>query len=261
MIVKKTDSRNVRLIVLFCVCWGWKQIEADGFRGPNDTVVCNIDDESSLVTAFQLAKVVLNCTGPYRFLGERCVEAALTAGTNIMDISGEPQVAWPDSNMSKFLQWPKIFRAVFCWLFGAQYMEGVFMKFHQEAESKGILVLNACAFDSVPADLGYLFITRQFKTESHCNAVESFLQIHAGVHDRLLLHLQRCSLIVALAVMIGADGMRGHYTTYEVTNTVSHSHSHEARSFTPLPHTRSLRCMDLVTQTLSEKFVIVSKTI
>ena len=68
------------------------QIENNGFHGPDDIVLCNIDDESSLVAAFATSKIVLNCTGPYRFLGERCVRAALTAGTNIMDISGEPQV-------------------------------------------------------------------------------------------------------------------------------------------------------------------------
>ena len=59
-------------------------------------------------------------------------------------------------------------------------MEDMFLKYHREAEAKGILVLNACAFDSVPADLGYLFTMRQFKTESHCNGIESFLQLNSG---------------------------------------------------------------------------------
>jgi short subunit dehydrogenase-like uncharacterized protein len=81
-------------------------------------------------------------------------------------------------------------------------MESMFVKYHREAESKGVLVLNACAFDSVPADLGALFTARQFKTEAHCNAIESFLQFHAG-----------------------PEGMRGHYTTYEVSHSATWLHA------------------------------------
>lgn len=37
------------------------------------------------------AKVVVNCCGPYRFLGEAVVKACIEAGTHHVDVSGEPQ--------------------------------------------------------------------------------------------------------------------------------------------------------------------------
>ena len=36
-------------------------------------------------------KVVLNCVGPYRFLGERVVRACVESGASHIDISGEEQ--------------------------------------------------------------------------------------------------------------------------------------------------------------------------
>jgi len=35
-----------------------------------------------------------------------------------------------------------------------QFIEEIFLCYHQEAVNKGVLILHSCAFDSVPADLG-----------------------------------------------------------------------------------------------------------
>lgn len=51
----------------------------------------------------------------------------------------------------------------------------------------------ACAFDSVPADLGVLFTAKQFKGEEICSSIESFLMVDYDEHE----------------------GMAGHLTTYE----------------------------------------------
>ena len=37
--------------------------------------------------------MVLNCVGPYRFLGERVVSACIKEGASHIDISGEEQVS------------------------------------------------------------------------------------------------------------------------------------------------------------------------
>jgi len=55
---------------------------------------------------------------------------------------------------------------------------------------KGVLIIHACAFDSVPADFGVLYAMRQFPTNL-CQSIESFL------------------------MLICPEGLGGHFTTYE----------------------------------------------
>lgn len=124
-------------------------------------LVADISDKGSLVPTFATSSIVLNCTGPYRFLGDAVVEACLAARAHYMDICGEPQ-----------------------------FMETCFLKYNKLAADFGVLIIHACAFDSVPADLGVLFTSRQFMPQC-CSSVESFLSI------------------------IAPNGIAGHYTTYE----------------------------------------------
>lgn len=38
----------------------------------------------------QRTKLVLNCIGPYRYTGESVVAACIAAGTDYLDVAGEP---------------------------------------------------------------------------------------------------------------------------------------------------------------------------
>jgi short subunit dehydrogenase-like uncharacterized protein len=116
---------------------------------PPKILVADTNDKPSLVEAFKNAKVVINCTGPYRFLGEPVVDACIAAGSDYMDIAGEPQ-----------------------------FMESSFLKYHKKAVENNVLILHSCAFDSVPADLGVLHALRQFPPGC-CAKVDSFIDIHA----------------------------------------------------------------------------------
>jgi len=126
-----------------------------------DILVAEIDDKRTLVAMFSEARLVLNCVGPYRFFGKQVVEACLEAGSDYLDLCGEPQ-----------------------------FMEQCFLDYHTQAVEKDVLIVHACAFDSVPADLGSIFTMRQFPPQ-RCCSVESFLQI-------------RCP-----------EGLKAHYTTFE----------------------------------------------
>jgi len=53
-------------------------------------VICDTNDQASLETMAAKGTVVLNCVGPYRFHGEKVVEACLKSGAHHLDISGEP---------------------------------------------------------------------------------------------------------------------------------------------------------------------------
>lgn len=54
-------------------------------------------------------------------------------------------------------------------------MDRMLLKHHDEAVEAGVVICSACAFDSVPADLGVLFAAKQFGDGAVCASVESFL--------------------------------------------------------------------------------------
>jgi hypothetical protein len=112
-----------------------------------DILIGDVTDIRGMKDMFSTCKLVLNCTGPYRFLGFDIVEACISAKADYMDISGEPV-----------------------------FMEQSFLKFHETAASQGILILHSCGFDSVPADLGCLFTMQQYPPQM-CSSIESYMII------------------------------------------------------------------------------------
>jgi short subunit dehydrogenase-like uncharacterized protein len=130
-------------------------------RNLPDILIADATDCKALSDICGEARIILNCTGPFRFLGKEVVEACLKAKCTYMDICGEPQ-----------------------------FMEKCFLDYHEKAVESGVLIIHACAFDSVPADLGALFSMRQFGP-SKCASIESFLTIDCP------------------------KGLKGHVTTYE----------------------------------------------
>lgn len=130
-------------------------------RNLPDILIADATDCKALSDICREARIILNCTGPFRFLGKEVVEACLKAKCTYMDICGEPQ-----------------------------FMEKCFLDYHEKAIDSGVLIIHACAFDSVPADLGALFSMRQFGP-SKCASIESFLTIDCP------------------------KGLKGHVTTYE----------------------------------------------
>ena len=47
--------------------------------------------------------IILNCVGPYRFTGENVVAACVSAGTDYLDVSGEPGNEYARTANSVFL--------------------------------------------------------------------------------------------------------------------------------------------------------------
>lgn len=78
--------------------------------------------------------MIINCCGPYRFFGETVVKACVDTSTHHVDVSGEPQ-----------------------------YMELMQLKYNDIAKEKGIYIVSACGFDSIPTDLGITFLQNNFK--------------------------------------------------------------------------------------------------
>nr|ACO15568.1 Probable saccharopine dehydrogenase [Caligus clemensi] len=109
-------------------------------------LVCDTSDPDSIRSVVSQGRLLLNCVGPYRFHGEEVVKACVEAGTHHVDISGEPE-----------------------------YLEKMQLKYNQLAQDKGIYVVGSCGFDSIPADLGQIFLNKQM--EGDVNEIETYLEV------------------------------------------------------------------------------------
>jgi short subunit dehydrogenase-like uncharacterized protein len=48
-----------------------------------------------------------------------------------------------------------------------EFMEKVELKHHEAAKAAGVLIVSACGFDSIPADMGVIFATDTLKKAGH----------------------------------------------------------------------------------------------
>lgn len=112
-------------------------------------VIADIKDDESLRKMTGQAKVILNCCGPYRLYGEPVVKACIATRTHYVDVCGE-----------------------------VLFIERMQLEYDKAAKDAGIYIISACAFDSIPVDLGVIFAQQQFQGD--VNAVESYLEISSG---------------------------------------------------------------------------------
>lgn len=119
--------------------------KADKDLSETPMVIADVKEQDSLKKMAEQCRIVVNCCGPYRFFGEPVVKACIESGTHHVDVSGEPQ-----------------------------YMERMQLLYHEKAQEKGVYVVSACGFDSIPADLGTVFLEKEF--DGTVNSVETFLE-------------------------------------------------------------------------------------
>ncbi|KAK9871268.1 hypothetical protein WA026_011538 [Henosepilachna vigintioctopunctata] len=108
-------------------------------------IIADVSDDQSIQNMVWKARLIINCCGPYRFIGETVVKACVEAGTHHIDVSGE-----------------------------LYYMEKMELDYHKDAEEKNIYIVSACGFNSIPCDMGVLFLQKNFK--GTLNSIESFLK-------------------------------------------------------------------------------------
>ncbi|XP_018580098.1 saccharopine dehydrogenase-like oxidoreductase [Anoplophora glabripennis] len=128
--------------------------------------VVDVNDQKSLDKIAREAKVVINCCGPFRFLGEPVVKACIAAGTDHVDISAEPQ-----------------------------FMEKLELELNDAAREKGVYAVTACGFDCVPSDLGVVFLQKQFK--GTLNSIQTYLQTwtEEDGHNKSMIGYNSSSII------------------------------------------------------------------
>jgi short subunit dehydrogenase-like uncharacterized protein len=89
-------------------------------------------DESSLRALAESTKVVITTVGPYVNYGEPLVAACAAAGTDYVDLTGEPE-----------------------------FVDRMWLRYHDEARRTGARIVHSCGFDSIPYDLGVLYTVEQ----------------------------------------------------------------------------------------------------
>ena len=110
----------------------------DEIGAPADTplIVADADDPQSLADMVARGKCVATTVGPYQLYGEALLAACAEAGTDYVDLCGEP--AW----MRKMID-----------------------KYEAKAKDSGARIVFSCGFDSIPFDLGIWFVQQAAKDE------------------------------------------------------------------------------------------------
>jgi short subunit dehydrogenase-like uncharacterized protein len=97
-------------------------------------IVADASSPSSVEALVQRTKVVLTTVGPYQLYGSDLVRACAAAGTDYVDLCGEP--AW---------------------------MHEMIAAHGDAAKASGARIVFSCGFDSIPFDLGVLFLQEAAK--------------------------------------------------------------------------------------------------
>ena len=92
----------------------------------------DVNDAASLRTLAESTRVLVSTVGPYLDYGEPVVAACAAAGTDYVDLTGEPE-----------------------------FVDRMWLRYHRLAQSTGARLVHSCGFDSIPYDLGALYTVQQ----------------------------------------------------------------------------------------------------
>ncbi|RZU77469.1 saccharopine dehydrogenase (NAD+, L-glutamate forming) [Micromonospora kangleipakensis] len=99
-------------------------------------LTADVTDPDSLRAVAASARVVASTVGPYIHHGEPLVAACAAAGTDYLDITGEPE-----------------------------FVDLMYIRHHAEAVRTGARLVHACGFDSIPHDLGAWYTVKQLPSD------------------------------------------------------------------------------------------------
>ncbi|CAN5698514.1 saccharopine dehydrogenase NADP-binding domain-containing protein [soil metagenome] len=113
-----------------------EKVRAGLGEGFTDVELIEVDsaDDAALSGVVARTKVVATTVGPYLQLGGPLVAACAEAGTDYVDLTGEPE-----------------------------FVDRTWLEHHATAVRTGARIVHACGFDSIPHDLGAYFTIQQLK--------------------------------------------------------------------------------------------------
>jgi short subunit dehydrogenase-like uncharacterized protein len=101
------------------------------------TLEVNSNDQASIEKMMEMTDCVLTTVGPYQLYGNEIVKLCAETGTDYVDLCGEP--GW---------------------------MHEVISKHSNKAKETGARIVFSCGFDSIPFDLGVLFLQNEVKKQT-----------------------------------------------------------------------------------------------
>jgi short subunit dehydrogenase-like uncharacterized protein len=111
----------------------------------------DVTDPASLREIAEAARVVITTVGPYIRYGEPLVAACAAAGTDYVDLTGEPE-----------------------------FVDRMWLGYHEQAVASGARIIHSCGFDSIPYDLGVQFTVEQLP-EGVPISVDGFVRTNAAI--------------------------------------------------------------------------------
>lgn len=110
---------------------GLEETLGEGVAAP-DLLEADAADSAALARVAEAAKVVATTVGPYALYGEPLVAACAAAGTDYVDLTGEPE-----------------------------FVDRMWLGYHERARQSGARLVHCCGFDSIPHDLGAYFTVKR----------------------------------------------------------------------------------------------------
>ena len=124
-------------------------------------IEADVNDADSIRALAESTKVVITTVGPYINYGEPLVAACAAAGTDYVDLTGEPE-----------------------------FVDLMWLRYHEQARESGARLVHSCGFDSIPYDLGVLYTVSQLP-EGVPTSVDGFVRVggtfsggtyHSAIH-------------------------------------------------------------------------------
>jgi short subunit dehydrogenase-like uncharacterized protein len=109
-----------------------KALMADATTPEPELLQADVSDAASLQRLAKSTRVVITTVGPYILHGEPLVAACAGAGTDYVDLTGEPE-----------------------------FVDRMWLRYQQRALKTGARLVHSCGFDSIPHDLGAWFTVKQ----------------------------------------------------------------------------------------------------
>jgi len=95
-------------------------------------LTADVEDPASVRTVVEQARALVTTVGPYALYGDAVVAACAAAGTDYLDLTGEPE-----------------------------FVDTTYARHHRTAQASGARLIHSAGFDSIPHDLGAFFTVLQ----------------------------------------------------------------------------------------------------
>lgn len=129
-----------------------KALASDLNLSPSHILVADCQEPEALGAAFSQCRIVVNTAGPFSLYGEAVIKSCIEQGCDYVDITGE-----------------------------TPFIKDMIDRYHDAAVKRGVRIVPFCGFDSIPSDLGTLWIIDNMRSKGwRPRLVKSFYRMKGG---------------------------------------------------------------------------------